>query len=566
MNSITGQDKKVHEIFSKENKFNIPEYQRPYSWGVDQCDELLGDLIGFQKEEESDDYFLGSIVVAKSPGDNFTFDVVDGQQRLTTLTILLSVISHCLRGEEGEGAFEKYIAPSDVSLNIPPQPKLYLRKNDRDFFKKFIQDPGGIEGIRSVKESSLKDSQFNIYKNARFFLTRLEGMSSKEILEFGRFVVARCVVVFVTTQGIETAYRIFSVMNDRGLDLQACDLLKAEIISKIENSEERTDYNEMWEEMEERLGRDSFNSLFPYVRMIKAKSKARRSTVEEFRREVVKGCDPKSVVNDILLPYSEALTIISHQCYQDGGTEEEKKINQLLTWLGRLNNSDWVPVAMELVRIFESDPKILLSHLEKLERLAAAILIRGSYVNSRIKRYSRVLAAIEAREDLLQAGSALDIAEETQLEVLKYLNGDIYWYAGPIKSYVILRLDSFLSGEGVDYEHSVTTFEHVLPQNPKNESVWNKDWSEEERVKWTHRLGNLVLLSRKKNPQASNHDFKKKKEVYFKTDKGVSPYACTTQVLNHENWTPKEVQERQKDILKVLASNWSLKGLELVEV
>ena len=372
-------------------------------------------------------------------------------------------------------------------------------------------------------------------------------------------------VVFVTTQGIETAYRIFSVMNDRGLDLEACDLLKAEIISKIDGAE-RTSYTEAWEEMEERLGRDSFNSLFPYVRMVKAKTKARKSTVEEFRRVVVKAYSPKYVIDDVLIPYSESLNIIIHQCYQDGGSEEEKKINQLLTWLGRLNNSDWVPVAMELVRIFENDPKILLSHLEKLERLAAAILIRGSYVNSRIKRYSRVLAAIEAREDLLQAGSALDIAEETQLEVLKYLNGDVYWYAGPIKSYVMLRLDSFLSGEGVDYEHSVTTIEHVLPQNPKKESVWNKDWSEEERVKWTHRLGNLVLLSRKKNPQASNHDFKKKKEVYFKTDKGVSPYACTTQVLNHQNWTPNEVKERQKDMLKVLANNWSLKGLKLVEV
>lgn len=565
MNTITGKDKKIHELLSGGNKFIIPEYQRPYSWGLDQCDELLGDLVEFKKEEQVDDYFLGSIVVAKSLDNQDVYDVVDGQQRLITLTILLSAISHLLVGKREEGAFDEYIAPSNIARKIPPQPRLFLRNSDRGFFREYIQEPNGIQELKKYSTGKLKDSKLNIANNAKFFISKLEEFSSDEIFDLGHFVIERCVVVFVTTQGIETAYRIFSVMNDRGLDLEACDLLKAEIISKIDGAE-RTSYTEAWEEMEERLGRDYFNSLFPYVRMVKAKTKARKSTVEEFRRVVVKAYPPKYVIDDVLIPYSESLNIIIHKCYQDGGSEEEKKINQLLTWLGRLNNSDWVPVAMELVRIFENDPKILLSHLEKLERLAAAILIRGSYVNSRIKRYSRVLAAIEAREDLLQAGSALDIAEETQLEVLKYLNGDVYWYAGPIKSYVMLRLDSFLSGEGVDYEHSVTTIEHVLPQNPKKESVWNKDWSEEERVKWTHRLGNLVLLSRKKNPQASNHDFKKKKEVYFKTDKGVSPYACTTQVLNHQNWTPNEVKERQKDMLKVLANNWSLKGLKLVEV
>lgn len=565
MNTITGKDKKIHELLSGGNKFIIPEYQRPYSWGLDQCDELLGDLVEFKKEEQVDDYFLGSIVVAKSLDNQDVYDVVDGQQRLITLTILLSAISHLLVGKREEGAFDEYIAPSNIARKIPPQPRLLLRNSDRGFFREYIQEPNGIQELKKYSTGKLKDSKLNIANNAKFFISKLEEFSLDEIFDLGHFVIEQCVVVFVTTQGIETAYRIFSVMNDRGLDLEACDLLKAEIISKIDGAD-RTSYTESWEEMEERLGRDSFNSLFPYVRMVKAKAKARKSTFEEFRRVLVKAYPPKYVIDDVLIPYSESLNIIIHQCYQDGGSEEEKKINQLLTWLGRLNNSDWVPVAMELVRMFENDPKILLSHLEKLERLAAAILIRGSYVNSRIKRYSRVLAAIEAREDLLQAGSALDIAEETQLEVLNYLNGNVYWYAGPIKSYVMLRLDSFLSGEGVDYEHSVTTIEHVLPQNPKKESVWNKDWSEEERVKWTHRLGNLVLLSRKKNPQASNHDFKKKKEVYFKTDKGVSPYACTTQVLNHENWTPNEVEERQKDMLKVLASNWRLKGIELVEV
>jgi len=127
------------------------------------------------------------------------------------------------------------------------------------------------------------------------------------------------------------------------------------------------------------------------------------------------------------------------------------------------------------------------------------------------------------------------------------------------KPYVLLRLDSVLSEETAFYDYSIISVEHVLPQNPPNNSVWTK-WfpSTEIREQYTHRLGNIVLLSRRKNSQARNYDFKQKKKKYFKSRDGISHFALTTQVLSEEEWTPDIIKSRQKKLIGNLTEIWHL--------
>ena len=101
-----------------------------------------------------------------------------------------------------------------------------------------------------------------------------------------------------------------------------------------------------------------------------------------------------------------------------------------------------------------------------------------------------------------------------------------------MRKYVLLRLDDLLAKQpGVSYQHKMITVEHVLPQNPKDSSVWKPDFTDDQRLQWTHRLGNLVLLNRAKNSEAQNYDFAKKKENYFTGANGSAIFALTTQVL-----------------------------------
>jgi hypothetical protein len=139
------------------------------------------------------------------------------------------------------------------------------------------------------------------------------------------------------------------------------------------------------------------------------------------------------------------------------------------------------------------------------------------------------------------------------------LDGPLYAIlAARARSAVLLRLDALLSGGGASYDYPSVTVEHVLPQTPAEGSWW-MTWfpSAEERAAWVNRVGNLALLTRKKNSSASNYEFYTKKTAYF-TKGGVSPFALTTQVLQYQEWTPIVVSNRQKQILATFTDYWRL--------
>ena len=164
---------------------------------------------------------------------------------------------------------------------------------------------------------------------------------------FVRFLLQRCFLVAVSTPNQQSAFRVFSVMNSRGLDLQPTDIIKADIIGKIpEKSQEN--YNNRWEQMEIELGRAGFNDLFSFIRMIYAKEKAKKAIIDEFRHYVLSEIkDPQKFLEDVLEPYAAALMTIKKADYQ--AAENAQEVNIYLRWLNRIDNSDWIPVAILFV-------------------------------------------------------------------------------------------------------------------------------------------------------------------------------------------------------------------------
>jgi len=110
----------------------------------------------------------------------------------------------------------------------------------------------------------------------------------------------------------------------------------------------------------------------------------------------------------------------------------------------------------------------------------------------------------------------------------------------------------------VVYSPSIISVEHVLPQNPSEGSQWANDFTEEERRSWVHRLANLVLLDKRKNSEAQNYDFTVKKEKYFKSASGVTPFTLTMEVIASDEWTPSTLEARQAKLIRILAKNWEI--------
>ena len=558
---ISGAEYPLAKIFSSDFDYAIPSYQRPYAWTEVQAGDLFSDLYDFFVKEKDDTYFLGSIVLIKDEGKP-NAEVIDGQQRLTTLTILLAALASYFSGDL-RSDFENYLRePGRASQGLMPKPRLTLRERDRKFFADYVQNLKFKELIALDPAQLDNESQRNIRRNAELLLQKLDVSfkgATERLCEFGAFLVQRCFLVAVSTPSQQSAFRVFSVLNSRGLDLLPTDIIKSDIIGNIKSPDKQDDVTERWEELEVQTGRDGFAELFGHIRMIFAKEKARRTLLEEFREQVIKKYEsPETLMSTVVEPFAEAY-LIAKKC-QYLSTTNAADVNALLKWLNRIENSDWLPSAIKFLATQGKNADYVLWFFRKLERLASFMHICGYDVNQRIERYASVLSELEGSHSLEAPLSAVDLGPEEKSEMLQVLDGDIYLMTARRRNHLLLRLDAFLGDGAATYDNGLLTIEHVLPQTVDPASNWQTLWPDEAlRKRWVHRLANLVPLTQKRNSKAQNYDFDTKKSAYFGGKHGVSSYVLTTQVLNAASWTPGIVAQRQTDLIDVLATRWDLK-------
>jgi hypothetical protein len=557
--TLSAKEQSLSKIFSDDYVFTIPSYQRPYSWGIEQARELLDDLLDYMqaaggKLDEMAPYFLGSIVLIKREAVSET-TVVDGQQRLTTLTLLLSAIRANVSDTDVRAGITKCIyEQGSVVFGTEARYRLSLRERDRDFFRQYVQHGDGIEKLAGLNDK-LPDAQERLRENAQLYMVSLAQRDQATLVRLVQFIVTRCYLVTVATPDLDSAYRIFGVLNSRGLDLSATDILKAEIIGGIEAAK-RDVYTMKWENLEEDLGRDAFGDLFSYIRMVYRKAKPKGTLLKEFRDHVGPS-DPIAFIDTVLEPMAQAFREITDADYSS--QKHAEGINQCLRWLNRIEFKDWLPPALAFFSRHRNDPVAMLDFFRDLERLAYSMLIRRSGVNERIDRFASLTKAVEATADLFAQESPLQLSHVEQHAMYEALSGPLYEvFSSRALAVILLRLDGLLSGGGATYDYDTITVEHVMPQQPRSDSCW-LEWvpSAEDRLRWVHRLGNLALLTRKKNSAANNYDFDRKKTAYF-TKGGVSPFVLTTQVLQHAEWTLAVMEERESQLLGILETHWRL--------
>ena len=243
MSEIKGNEYPLSKIFSSDFDFFIPPYQRPYAWTEKESEELFDDLYSFwQKSGKDEQYFLGSIVISKK--ENLPpSEVIDGQQRLATLTILFSVLaSEFQQCDTLRNDIAYYINEPGVGLIAKSHPRLRIGNMDNKFFKKYIQNVNvdGLLQLDPIKQDT--EAKGNIIRNARLLRKKVKEnlKSASQIRDFASFIVARCFLVAVSTSTPKTAFRVFSVLNSRGMDLLPTEALKSRGTTRKSGRTQRT--------------------------------------------------------------------------------------------------------------------------------------------------------------------------------------------------------------------------------------------------------------------------------------------------------------------------------------
>ncbi|WP_136603222.1 DUF262 domain-containing protein [Salinigranum halophilum] len=580
---IDAKEEFVHKLFGEDYLYQIPQFQRPFSWTEENFVDLIDDLIDAystnterygcllkdngsfyqHRKENYEPYFLGSIILNRGTDTGKRYDIIDGQQRLTSISILLCVLRDRIEHEGWASSLDDFVQEEEnFAKGIEGQVRLRIRDRDQPFFEDNVLNRGATIDVRDPQDGNTEPEE-NILQAVKTFVERLsewEG-DSNDLESLAAFLAQRVIMVRITTDSLSSAFRLFNVTNARGMPLNNADLLKSENLSYI-NKDERDEYQHKWEDMEEEVGNEGLERFIGYMRHILVKERSRKSIYDEFSEVFVE--KPEYRGKNFVDELEQVFDIHRERVYSAelNSSEVSKNVyyHNLVTVMRDFYPSDeWVVSLIEFDKQFE-DEELLYEFTKRIERRLTVDWLTGSSHSDRYTRVYRILRKMERSEhaedvvnsDLLKSSADDRGSFENALNLRNfYRKGNYQW-----PKYILMRLNMERYDNRnvkIQYGENINV-EHILPRNPAT-GYWTQRFSDElEREKWTNRLGNLVLLDGRKNYKASNRPFPKKYETYFAEKQ--NDFAITNELSRHDSWTPTKLKSRHKQLVGECIDIW----------
>ncbi|GAA7638402.1 DUF262 domain-containing protein [Helicobacter pylori] len=563
-------------VVGNDTYYQIPIYQRPYQWTEENCEELLNDLLENYEYHREDDYFCGSLVFIKPDKDNKT-DIIDGQQRLSTFILLAKVLA-TLYSERLDPMIQEYLQESWSDRHEDGKKKKRERldfdlvgsnaKKDFQEALDFFDDLDASKGENSKSNDPSKGKN-SYLKNAICLKNYLEKEEIEDINDFIQWLYSKVNFITITCSDTDMALRIFNVLNARGLPLHATDIFKGELLKKLTEGKEQEELATRWENLRQKCLDNGFamETLFSqhltYLNPVTSKEKMEKRLVAWFKNlnktplEYLKG------VEDFYNAYCEVLEMQDRYAHLLSYKDDDYLCVILCTsLLHRYSDQDIETLKKLLVKFYYQD------------------WVAGKTKSTRSQTCCNIINALKEKKNI---DDIISIVKEylNEKNITQHFKENLqdsnlytkFYFTNnktPKKNSwlkpILILVEYFMSDDPKPKRIQTNDFhvEHILPQNPDPSSQWAKDFSEEERERYTHSLANLTLLGGEKNTKASNLDFKDKKKIYMgeeirlnkkKTPRVMTCYKMTIDIAHHyTEWTPKSLEKREKDLIKIIES------------
>ena len=560
------------KLFDSPYLFTVPAYQRPYSWTTKEAGQLLEDLViaaGLDDHEAaSPDYFLGNILLldpeaeGTKPPPPFSgtrvFEIVDGQQRLITLSILASVLRdreeldapH--QGEDAEICDRLHamvcVKPGERDITTR-QSRVQLRDGEQGFLQTHVlaRNPRP-----PIQDDDLVPKAIGIRTVQEHLAGEIEVLSGVERRKLCRYLMDDCHVVVIISRDIDRAHRLFTVLNERGKPLERQDIIKAEVLRTIP-AKSAASALARWDEAHAELG-EEFETFLGYMRLIHG---LQRLPIISGVRTLVREYGSERFINEQLSPLAKAFNSVR----TFAGSPESRKHPRLaasLISLNRLGKADWVAPAILAMTHFKQAPARATQLMIEIERFAYLLRLLGYGAGKRQRRFGGVIEDI--RSESLQAltGPAWEISRDEQRTISFHLK-DLHKRNTAMSKLVLMRLEDELSGIPLANDPAELTVEHILPMRPAATSDWKRQFPDAElRAECQSSLGNLALVTMRQNDRAKNKDFLDKLTVYREFEPNLPPLVSNADILNAQVWRPDNIQAREARLLSVVARIWRL--------
>ncbi len=548
----------LNTIIGNGKSYQVPSYQRDYSWDKEDWEDLWNDIEEIPYDKT---HYLGYLVLQSIKTDEEAFWIIDGQQRLTTLSILALAVIATLKkwqdlGIDAEGnkirheeLTKKYIGNYSLS-NFVLNPKIKLNRNNDDYYKSFL-----LNFRQHAALTKLKPSQRLLQKAYNYFYTQIEskfsdnqsGIDLTNLLE--KIVGNGIVFTQIIVSNDLDAFKVFETLNARGVKLSTADLLKNYLFKlshelgdlELEEAERR------WQNITNTIQSNDLTTFIRHYWNSKYKLERQTTLFKAIKREIYSARDAFEFLNEL-----ETVSIFysAFNNPDDNIWESQEKVHLKLVTLLKVTTCYSLMISA-LINLPRSDFKILLREL-------SVFVFRYNICDLNPNEAERIFSKV-----------ANDIADKTitnvkdailALKPIYVIDGDFEQIFSTISintkrkkdlvKYILVKIENQIANTDYQAEDAVATIEHILPENPG--SVWEADFSNESQTDNIYRLGNYGLLEASINNKLDhNMPFVEKLEAYK-----LSSYKLSNEYCNYEKFMPSTIALRQNKMAKMAKAIW----------
>ncbi|ARK09302.1 DUF262 domain-containing protein [Fibrella sp. ES10-3-2-2] len=558
-------------LASNKTQFIIPVYQRNYDWTVGQCKQLLDDILEIGYNSKTNAHFIGSIVYIHD--DAYTtsrikeLTIIDGQQRLTTLTLIYLVLYRLAKEINDEGLLNEINETYLINKFAADEEKLKLRpteNNDRAL--KFLLRNDSNEHFNGFSKLI---SNFNFFKeriNDEVYKTVLKGLSKLMFVEVS------------LERGKDDPQRIFESLNSTGLKLEQGDLIRNYILMGLNPKDQNRIYQSYWEIIE-KLAKDDVSNesrvsdfIRDYLTLENRNIPNKGKVYIEFKAKY-----PTTTIGELEVILTEIKSLVKHyNKLINPKNETDRDIRRHLEYINKLEINVVYPFLMKVYADFHNsiiNKEIFIDILELIQSYCWRRFIVGLPTGSLNKTFMSFYKEVDTNNYLFSVQKALLKLSGTShfprnIETIDSLKiKDVYSIKSKNRSYLFERLENFDNKEYVAIdENTDITIEHIFPQNP--DPRWKLDLGNDEynfiKENYLNTIGNLTLSGN--NGKLGNKSFLEKKDM--NVDGKEQGYVFSRLWLNRylrdkSSWGKEEIEERINVIAQRFLKIWKIPDIQV---
>lgn len=546
----------LSDIIGNGKTYTVPPYQRDYSWKQDQWEDLWNDIMAI---EDGGVHYMGSIVL-QNMGDK-KYNVIDGQQRFSTLTLVVlatiqalkNLIANKIEEVDNEQRVEllqrKFIGDKDPG-SLTYSSKLKLNENNNSFFQSNLlvfRSPHNI--------NTLKDSDKLLWQAFNFFSEKLrlhfQNENNGEVITnfLNKIVAERLMFIQIVVEDELSAYTVFETLNSRGVGLTVTDLLKNYLFS-ISSTVDLPHVKDKWRKIVDTIGLDNFPTFLRHYWISKYKLIRQEYLFRGIKDSVTTSPEVITLLDSL---ENNALLYNALSNYSDSFWEGNREIKLRIKELILFKEKQALPL------LIASYNNLSLDNFAAVLKLVSVITFRYTVIarlhtNLKEDIYNKAAIYISNNNNV-SIQQIADIIKPLYPNDADFKNDfstkSISTKRGKkLVRYILFGLENHLSQSNYDFEENPATIEHILPENGNENYLDNFPEAIHESV--VYRLGNYTLLEDAKNRECSDKPFDFKKEVYQ-----TSQYELSKQIQQNE-WTPNTIERRQERLSNCASAIWRI--------